>query len=271
MAITHYKTSGENESCNLLFSHPKVGSLTINTGMDEIGWEYKLNTANWPTYGGEVVQILSVYIEDLLIKGSIRTYQDMEEIYKFFAKYMLVATQGSKGVGSYDQTPMTMAYSPRQWTFYIQPKSAPGFRYETETVNPEWQLQAHVVDDTPDVDALKELVVSRVLNGEDNQNFALSGIISPDSGDPANNPFSAPGTVSGNTFKPLSEAQTQEDINKYADYYNSLIPAYMKGDYSSITSEIGSKPAFGIGRGTSIAQGEQKIQGYEKEIEAKTK
>lgn len=248
-----------NNRCNLLFSHPQVGSITVDTGMNEIGWAYNLNVANWPTYGGEVVQILSVYIEDLLIMGDIRTYADMEEIYDFFASYMLIATQGSKGIGSYNQTPMTMAYSPRQWTFYIQPISAPGFLYERETVNPQWQLQAHIVDDTPDVDALKDLVVAQVLNGEDNQGFALSGIISPDSGDPANNPFSAPGTTSGNTFKPLTEAQTQEDIGKYADYYNSLIPAYMKGDYESVVSEIGSKPAFGTT--SAPTKGTQEVQG----------
>jgi hypothetical protein len=248
-----------NNRCNLLFSHPQVGSITVDTGADEIGWAYNLNTANFPTFGGEVVQILSVYIDDLLVKGTIRTYTDMEEIYNFFASYMLIATQGSKGVGSYDQTPMTMTYSPRQWTFSIQPIGTPGFTYDRETVAPQWQLQAHIVDNTPDVEALKDMVVTQVLNGEDNQNFALSGIISPDSGDPANNPFSAPGTTQGNTFKPLTEAQTQEDIGKYADYYNSLIPSYMKGDYESVFSEIGSKPAFGTT--SAPTKGEQSITG----------
>lgn len=252
-----------NNQCNLLFSHPQVGSITVDTGMDEIGWSYNLNVANFPTYGGEVVQILSVYIDDLLVTGTVRTYTDMEEIYDFFASYMLIATQGNKGVGSYDQTPMTMTYSTRQWSFVIQPISVPGFAYDVETVTPKWQLQAHVVDETPDVSALKDLVVTQVLNGEDNQNFALSGIISPDSGDPAQNPFSAPGTVSGNTFKPLSEAETQEDLGKFADYYNSFIPAYMKGDYSSLTSELGSKPAFGsTSAPTSSTQ--EEIQGTTK-------
>lgn len=252
-------SSPVNNNCNLLFSHPQVGSITVDTGMDEIGWSYNLNIANFPTYGGEVVQILSVYIEDLLVKGTVRTYPDMEKIYTFFAKYMLAATQGTKGVGSYDQTPMTMMYGPREWTFFIQPISTPGFLYDRETVAPQWQLQAHVVDNTPDVSALKDMVVKQVLDGQDNQGFALSGIISPDSGDPANNPFSAPGTMSGNTFNPLSATQVQEDIGKYADYYNSLIPSYMKGDFSSIESEIGSKPAFGST--SAPTKGKQEITG----------
>lgn len=234
-----------NEKVNLLFSHPQVGSISVDTGMDEIGWSYNLNTANFPTYGGEVVQILSVYIDDLYIKGTIRNHEDLEIIYNFFANYMLIATQGSKGIGDYNQEPMTMTYSARQWSFSIQPISAPGFTYSLETVAPEWQLQAHVVDNTPDVDALKQLVVAQVLNGEDNQNFALTGIISPASGDPSQNPFSAPGTEAGGRFTPLSQTQTQEDLGNFADYYNSLIPAYMNDNFASIIGSEGSKPAFG--------------------------
>lgn len=68
-------------SHQLEFYHPEVGYLRVNTGADRMAWGYSLNTAVYPTYAGEVVQILSCYIDNLEITGSIQTYADLEEIY----------------------------------------------------------------------------------------------------------------------------------------------------------------------------------------------
>jgi hypothetical protein len=46
-----------------------------STGLERVAWGYTLNTANFPTYAGEVVQILSCYVEDLEITGVVQTYR----------------------------------------------------------------------------------------------------------------------------------------------------------------------------------------------------
>ena len=82
----------------LLFHHELVNNgvpLVVTTGLDEIAWAYALNTATFPTYGGEVVQILSVYIDDMEVEGTVRTYAEAEAIYSFFMKYFTIATQGT--------------------------------------------------------------------------------------------------------------------------------------------------------------------------------
>lgn len=238
--------SPHKSEVDVLFSHPHVNpkSITIDTGLDNIAWGYKVNTAKYATYGGEVVQILSVYIDDVYLEGTVRTYADIESIYQFFSKYMIIATQGQDGRGSYDQTPVKMSYQARMWNFDIQPLSAPSFTYSRETVAPRWKLTAHVVDSSPDVGSIKDMISHHLLNGE--SNIALSGMISPGSGDPSQNPFQAPGTVHGETLTPYQEAETKSQIEKYTDYFHSLISSYTDGgDFLSVSSSIGSKPAFG--------------------------
>src|SRR5438067_2227212 len=56
----------------IVFSHPRLKqNLSIRINPDQITWDYGLNTASFPTYGGEVVQILSVYFGDMTIKGKV--------------------------------------------------------------------------------------------------------------------------------------------------------------------------------------------------------
>lgn len=242
----------------IVFRHPQVKNnapLTINIAPEEIGWGYSLNTANFNTYGGEVIQILSVFIEDLKIAGSVRTYPEMEQIYRYFAEYMVLATQGSDGHGSYNQHPMTFSYPHRQWEFKIQPLRAPGFIYSLETITPKWRLDAHIVDETPDVHSLAQLVVTDTLNNaEGSGDFTLTGFISPDHPDPSKNPFSAPGTLKGNVFTPLTGDETTSEIGKVGDYYSKLLPAYT----GYTPNEGGASPAFGK---TSAPTGEETSTG----------
>jgi hypothetical protein len=229
------------------FSHPRVEDnkpLQIEIGPEEVGWGYVLNTAEFSTYGGEVIQILSVYVDDLMIAGNLFSYNQLEKIYHFFLEYMIIASQGYSGDGSYVQTPMLFKYPHRQWEFEIQPLAAPGFTYELESISPQWEMQAHIVDRTPNAGALTELIVSQVLNGQ-GETFSLTGFISPDARDPDQNPFAAPGTVTGNTFTPLNPTQVGEQISKIADWYNNLIPSYLNNEFQSIIGEGGAEPASG--------------------------
>jgi hypothetical protein len=231
----------------LLFQHELINGgapLIVETGADEISWAYTLNTVGFPTYGGEVVQILSVYIDDLTVKGTVRSYAKLEAIYSFFMKYFTVATQGSTAASAdkYTQVPMTMEYAHRGWRFEIQPLEAPGFAYATETVAPQWEIKAHMVDQTPNAAKLKDLVAQQLINGD---NFALKGVISPESGDPSQNPFIAPGTYLGDVFVEATAKQAAEGVTKIGDYYNSLLPSYLDNSFFQTLTAVGAKPAFG--------------------------
>lgn len=232
---------------SVMFSHNIVGSLQIDNGLDMANWGYNLNTATFPTYGGEVVQILSIYVDDLTLGGTCSTYRQIESIYSFFSSYLQIATQGKTGTpGASDNTrtstaynlaPVSMSYPERGWNFSIYPKSAPGFKYGYDVVAPTWQVAAHVIDDSPDLalikDGIKALAVTKLVDGS---SLTINGEISPNQGNPDTDPFE--------TYT-AGEAQQQQQIQTYSDYYNSLIPAYMQGDFSALTGGIGSAPAFG--------------------------
>src|SRR3954471_4754865 len=97
----------------IIFKHPKVGNdLIITTGANEVSWSYNLNTVSYPTYGGEVVQVLSANIDQLSLTGEITSYQKMEAIYEWFVKYFTVATQGGSEA-NYVETPVLMEYPHR--------------------------------------------------------------------------------------------------------------------------------------------------------------
>lgn len=242
----------------LLFQHELVNGgepLIIVTGMDEVAWAYALNVATFPTYGGEVIQILSVYIDDLTIEGTIRQYEEAEEIYSFFMEYFTKATQGSSAAAAdkYTQIPMIMEYPHRGWRFEIQPLETPGFTYATETVAPRWQMKAHVVDKTPDVSKLQELITRELISNTESlkgkvtpsEFLTLKGVISPESGEPGQNPFIAPGTFLGDTFQEATAKQAAEGVTKIGDYYNSLLPSYLNDTFFQAVSAAGAKPNFG--------------------------
>jgi hypothetical protein len=230
----------------LHFSHPQIKDLVIKKGIDEVHWGYNLNVANFPTYGGEVVQILSVYIDDLIMGGTVATYKEAEAIYSYFAQYFTIASQGSTGTGSYNQTPMTLTYAPRGWTFSIQPLGAPGFIYDLETIAPEWQLQAHIKDETAgNYETLQEMIQltkDGFLSKQGGEPFPLKGIISAAQRDPLSNPFVTPlkQNQKNHKFEGFSQTEKEATLKKLADYYNSLLPTYLEGNWESLWDNIGA-------------------------------
>lgn len=251
----------------IIFQHERVAPaggnqgdpLQLSIGPDEISWGYNVNTAKYPTYGGEVIQILSVYVDDMTVGGSIRTYEEAEGIYEYFMAYFSIATQTANANASaedkFEQTPMVFKYPERNWTFYIQPMAAPGFEYGSEVVAPKWQIQAHIVDRGLNAESLKNYIgkaaqdqLEKLEHGL--ESFHLSGHISPDSGDPSKNPFIAPNTPTTKkggqvTFEPYSAKEVTEGLGKIADFYTSLLPSYLKGDFADVAGVSGSKPIFG--------------------------
>lgn len=239
------------------FQHEYAGTLVIDNGLDDAQWGYNLNTVTFPTYGGEVVQVLSVYIDDLTLMGTCATYKQIEAIYGYFATYFQSATQGKQpnniagdvaNGGSYNRYPVFFSYPHRNWYFKIFPKMVPGFHIGREVVTPTWQLTAHVVDDSPDLALIKDGIKAIATQGKlpDGGTLSINGEISPTQGNPDTDPFQ--------TYT-AGIAQQQATIQKYSDYYNSLLPAYAQGDFSALTGGIGATPSFGVagnpGNGTA--------------------
>lgn len=225
----------------VIFSHPRgtPGSLVVHTGADQISWGYGLNTQTFPTYGGEVVQILSAYIDDLNIQGTARSYASMESIYRWFLQFFQVASQP----GRFDETPMDFVYPERGWHMKIVPKVLPGFRLATDVVAPAWQIQCQVVEQDA---RLAELTKQFVLaEGFDEFRRLNAGIGFDD-----NNPFSRfdvdktkDKKKKGKNQKDFQSTTTKEALDKVGDWFGKLIPAYMKGDFdSTINDTYGSGP-----------------------------
>jgi hypothetical protein len=211
----------------LTFHHPSIAhDLAVKVKPDQIVWSYGLNTKNYPTFGGEVVQILSMYVGDLNIKGMVGTYKEIEEIYSWFISYMQNATQGRKGEESYDTRPVIMNYPHRQWTFEIYPKSIPGFRYGKDVVAPTWELTAAVSEYS---DSFKDSILSQEMFAGEAQagGFEPFGTVTGGFDYKENNPWSGP----------TDADTTKKENKKIADHYNNLIKSYLEKDWSSIEAD----------------------------------
>ena len=241
-------------SHELHFYHSEIGHLRVRSGADRIAWGYSLNTQTYPTYAGEVIQILSCYIDDLEISGSVQTYSDMEQIYTYFLRYTQIATQGDPrrrkpiaGRTSYNQEPMHFDYPHRGWKFEIMPTDIPGYRKARDQIHPEWQIRCHVADESGDADEVKDLILreaeikAAVGGGADfKENFGLMGRIRFLD----ENPFSDPFTEFGTDF----EDERGKAINKLADTYAKFLPAYMEHDFDEVFGNLGSQPAFNVNK-----------------------
>lgn len=238
------------------FYHPDIPSsndgnrpgpyMSIASGLEEASWSYNLNTVTFPTYGGEVVQILSCNIGELTITGTLPSYKAMERVYSFFAYYLQIATQGrsqdpTTGVTAYNQTPVTFTYPERGWSFKIMPTALRRFKYGNDIVAPSWGITAHIVDHSNDLHSIKEFTKHQVLNDflkSDGDTFNVQGKI----GFLAENPFSAPGSIFGDDFDPDN---TREEWKKQSDRFNEVINAYLESDLESLYETLASRPAWG--------------------------
>jgi hypothetical protein len=213
----------------LIFQHPAMSDdLIIYVKPNQIVWSYGLNTANYPTYGGEVIQILSMYVEDLNISGEVRSYNDIERIYKWFVTYMQKATQGRAANEGYDSRPIKMKYPHRNWEFSILPKSLPGFKYGTEVVAPTWQLTAAVSEFDDD---FQDSVLSEqdFIGAAEIGGFDPFGTVTAEIGYQDENPWSAP------TTKQYQKNDVTTWNNKIKDFYGKLLPSWLdQKDFSAL-------------------------------------
>lgn len=247
------------------FTHPQMDTLRIYTGLTDVEWGYTLNTATFPTYGGEVVQILSASVDSLNVGGDIHTYNDMLDIYSYFFKYFQIASQGrtggsAAGISSYNQEPMTMTYPERNWTFQIQPMGAPAFHVGKEVVVPSWKMSAFVVHFTGAnlTDEIKSAAAKSTLTGFDSDtNSGPAGIsqsffdLSQGVGYVEASPFSDPFSSSDGINNSDPDSASKDYIASNAAYYQQLLSQYGQGDFQSLLYGFESGPAGSTGSGTS--------------------
>jgi hypothetical protein len=219
---------------DVVFYHKDVvpKELTVTTGANQITWGYGLNTQTVPTYGGEVVQILSAYVDDLVVSGEVGSYAQQQEIYSWFLQYMQIASQGNDPANpNFNEHPIDFRYPERGWHLLVRVNQLPGFRQATETVAPAWQIQAAVVE--PDQAMNKYTLETAEANGFDFNR--LHGGIGYDE----DNPFT-------NAFAHGSKYDPQQYEGKITDFYQTLLPSYLEGDFDSLFSsseqKIGSAP-----------------------------
>jgi len=209
-------------------------------------WSYGLNTANYQTYGGEVVQILSCFIEDMTISGTTNSYRQLEKIYAYFIDYIQIATTDAAGA-SYDPRPIIMHYPHRNWTFEIHPKSLPSFKYGRDVVAPTWTIVAAVAE--PDQDMVAKIMDRSAIEAlRSNGPIKLFGTVTGDIGYKSEDPFRTPFVDTGKKKgKDKEDAENSGIRNMYGDlgdWFNNLIPSYLKGDFQDLAADY-SQPAFG--------------------------
>ncbi len=202
------------------------GSLKIPTGANSMKWSYGLNTVTYPTYGGEVVQILSAYIDDLSLGGDVNSYKMMEDIYVWFLIYLNISTQGGKNAGLPDE-PVTLWYPHREWVMKIRPKTLPNLHMGRDVVVPTWQMTASIVEGDPEAEAYTLRAAMEGLKE------VQAGI-----GFEPENPFSS--AHKGATY---DSASTEKTIKQVVDWYGKIVESYQEDDLSSLDTTTGARPA----------------------------
>lgn len=131
----------------LIFSHSALKDsngalrpLVVGSGANSVKWSYRLNTAKFPTYGGEVIQILSAQIGTLMISGNSKNNIQLAQIYHWFRAYMTLA---GKAIPR-NVEPVKFRYPERGWELGLYVTKAPSFRLGLQDIGTEWKIEAEV-------------------------------------------------------------------------------------------------------------------------------
>lgn len=230
------------------FSHPLLGPLNISVNPDQVTWAYGLNTVSYPTYGGEVVQILSVYFDDVTISGTVSTYAEMELIYSWFIAYMQFATQG-RDHPHHDQHPVTFSYPERNWVFQLWPKSLPNFKYGREIVAPTWSVISAVSELAgAEPNSLSNLIKNASFDTK-TADIALFGKATADfgrTGDLTKNPWASPDSDPTKPKDMTVAAWLSKEATQLGDSFGHFLSSYQANATLTLPqfSKLGiSKPA----------------------------
>jgi len=178
------------------FSAPGVASIsegsfpekiTLYLSPNDVSWKYSLRTNVIDTYGGQVIQILGVSIEDLTIRGFFGAegmwgfnkqyasrYEDFpDEVGVGQIAYSLSENQGYKKfvdgpmrsgmvqfaewfksyfyyvtqAGNFDKNNMVFHYPHLNWHWRIRPLDFPQVRFANDELMPQWELKCDYIED----------------------------------------------------------------------------------------------------------------------------
>jgi hypothetical protein len=227
----------------LVFKSKGFKDLRVDIKPNQIEWGYNLNVNVTPTYGGEVVQILSAYIDKMTITGNVRTYKKAEEIYQWFLSGIQRATQDGQFK---HQKGIDMYYPERGWHFRLLPLTLAKLKYSLETVAPEWSINCQVIE--PAQDALSLTMDQAAVEARESETgIPLFGLATGNIGWEEDDPFRSPiGDAKLNQFyKDLIGGETvRYQSSDLGDWFNSLIPSYLEGNFDDLTADY-SRPSMG--------------------------
>ncbi len=197
------------------FSHPQIrNKLAIRTGANQIEWDYELNTRTTPTYGGEVIQVLSAKIGQLVVSGNTVNEIHLEGIYQWFRQYMEIVTWRKRS-----QEPAVFEYPNRGWKFSVHIIDAPGMRFATDLVAPEWSITAELIN-TYDKGILQEVTMKEFRPGY------IPGV----TGD------ALPRDIGLVADKYSTSAEKDFIAGNFGDNFQRLLASWLTGDYAMTKS-----------------------------------
>lgn len=151
--------------------------IKLPLGVGGVSWTYTLNHNIQDTYGGQVVQILGVSIDNLTIRGNFAGFDPhwgvdgsgksrhgdrawsnspyasgIVQMAEWFRSYFEQTTQGAYGQQlktsqRYSEKTMLFTFPARGWRFVMRPTAFPSVVLDNETNAPEWVVQAEFVED----------------------------------------------------------------------------------------------------------------------------
>lgn len=213
------QTDIEGGGSKLLFSHPNINGgdpLVIKTGANNVNWGYTLNTKRIPTYGGEVIQVLSMYAESMKVSGQTRNYKEQKYIYDYFRKYLnLAGGMGGTAANDRNQTPITFSYPARGWTFEIFVVELDDMRMALDVVAPEWGFTAEIASENDRYELGGAILtgMANVLTDPAIVNNSGSGVIGYD---PANKYSSDTSGLGNEEFMATIDERLQSQIASWA-------------------------------------------------------
>jgi hypothetical protein len=167
-------------------------TITLYLSPNNVTWRYQLRTNVIDTYGGQVVQILGVSIEDLTIRGyfgnegmwgfendekgnyssryengdykkwkqvdgeSLSLRNGMVQLSEWFKTYFYHVTQA----GNFEKDNMIFSYPHLNWLWKIRPIDFPRVRFANNELMPQWELKCDFIEDLQNYAFLQQVTES---------------------------------------------------------------------------------------------------------------